>query len=137
MAKRNAEKKEIVLGLNSFNQPAELSGKDAWVKLIMNLLFMHKGTCPSDPNMGGELDMYDFAFIDNVKQAIKNVCMDQVNTYLPDIPLTGCDVSSYTLTTGQSVLLITLIFQYNEDAFDNVVVAAEKSNNQINFAIAM
>ena len=137
MAKRNAEKKEIVLGLNSFNQPAELSGKDAWVKLIMNLLFQHKGTCPSDPNMGGELDMYDYAFIDDVKQEIKNTCMDQVHTYLPDIPLTGCEVTSSILSNGQSVLLITLIFQYNESVFDNVVVAAENSNNQINFAIAM
>jgi len=137
MAKRNAEKIELLLGLNSFNQPAELSGKDAWVKLVTNLLFMKKGTYPSDPEMGGELYKYDYAFIDDVKDEIRNTVMTQVRTYLPDVPLTDCDVSPYTLDSGQVVMLISLTFRFTDGEFDTVVVAAENSSNQINFAVAM
>ena len=137
MAKRDSEKIELLLSLNSFNQPAELAGKDAWIKLIMNLLFMKKGTYPSDPDMGGDLSKYEFAFIDDVKDEIRKVIDDQTSKYLPDIPLSGCSVSSTTLPTGKVVMLIMLTFRYSESEFDTAVVAAEESNNQINFAVAM
>ena len=137
MAKRNSEKIELLLGLNSFNQPAEASGKNAWIKLVTNLLFMKKGTYPSDPNMGGELYKYEFAFIDDVIDEIRDTIRDQVQTYLPDIPLTGCDVSSSKLSSGKVVLLISLTFRYQDGQFDTAVVAAENVNNQINFAVAM
>ena len=137
MANRNSERKELILGLNSFNRPAEASGKDAWIKLILNLLFMRKGTIPSEPEMGGELDRYEYHFIDDIKSDIRDVCLNQVHTYLPDIPLTNCEVISSTLSNGQAVLVITLTFQYTDGEFDTVAVAAEKSTNQINFAIAM
>ena len=137
MAKRNAEKKELVLGSNSFNQPAEASGKDAWVKLITNLLFMKKGTYPSDPEMGCELYKYEFAFIDDVIDEIQDVITTQVRTYLSDIPLTECNVSSSRLESGKAVLLIALTFQYRDGEYDTAVVAAEESTNQINFAVAM
>lgn len=137
MARRDSEKVELILGLNSFNQPAEASGENAWIKLITNLLFMKKGTYPSDPDMGGELYKYEYAFIDDVVDEIRSTVMTQVQTYLPDIPLAGCNVTSQTINSGQAVLLINLIFQFSENEFDTVVVAAENSNNQINFAVAM
>ena len=137
MANRNSERKELILGLNSFNRPAEASGKDAWVKLILNLFFMRKGTIPSEPEMGGELDRYEYSFIDDVKNEIRDVCMGQVQTYLPDIPLTNCEISSSTLSNGQSVMVIMLTFRYTDGEFDTVAVAAEKSSNQINFAVVM
>ena len=98
---------------------------------------MKKGTIPSEPEMGCDLGRYEFAFIDDVKDEIKEICMNQTRTYLPDIPVTNCEVSSYTLENGTSVLLITVTFQYSDGEFDNVVVAAENSGNQINFAVAM
>ena len=62
-----AEKTELVLGINSFNKPAEKSGVEAWCKLITNLLFMAKGTYPTDPDMGCDIGQYEFAFIDDIE----------------------------------------------------------------------
>lgn len=131
-----SEKSELVLGINSFNKPAEKSGPDAWCKLITTLLFMKKGTYPSDPNMGCEIQQYDFAFIDDIINKVQANVSDQIQTYLPDIPLDSVSVTKDFSESGEPILLIVIEFTYNSKS-DVVVVAAEKTDNLINFEVVM
>jgi len=134
-SKMNAEKSELVIGVNSFDQPAELSEINGWSKLITRLLFMRKGTYPSDPDMGCELQRFEYAFIDDVSSEITNIIQSQVQTYLPDIPLTGISVDSDSSLPGRNVLLISLEFQVDDNQYETAVVAAEESRNLINFEV--
>ena len=131
-----SEKKELVLGINSFNKPAEAIDVNAWIKLVTNLLFMKKGTYPSEPEMGIEIQKYEFSFIDDVKEELEMEVTEQIHTYLPGIPLSGINISSTTLESGKIVLLVILEFSYNGNT-NSAVVAAENSANLINFKVAM
>ena len=135
--KLDAEKKELVLGINSFNQPSEVSGVSAWVKLITNLLFMRKGAYPTDPEMGCEIQKYEYAFLDDVKDEIESLINDQIRKYFPDIPFNSAVVSTSTNDSGKVILLIILQFTYNDGELDTAVVAAESSKNYINFEVVI
>ena len=131
------EKAELILGINSFNKPAEKSGPEAWGALVSNLLFMKKGTYPTDPDMGCEIQKYEFSFIDDVVDEIEELISDQIRRYLPDIPFDTVTISKETSDTGKPILLILLSFTYNENTTDTVVVAAEKTNSNINFEVVI
>lgn len=134
-SKLECEKKELLLGINAFDQPTETSGAKAWGNLVANLAFMSPGTIPSDPQMGGDIPKYEFRFIDDSKDEIEQNLRDQISTYLPDIPLDTVYVDTYTTDSGRVILLIKIIFNM-EDNEDNVaVIAAEKSNSIINFTV--
>lgn len=131
-----SDKRELVLGVNCFDKPAEAIGVNAWAKLVTNLLFMKKGTYPSEPDMGIEIQKYEFSFIDDVKEELETEITEQVHTYLSSVPLSGINISSTTLESGKVVLLVVLEFSYNGN-LDSAVVAAENSANLINFKVAM
>lgn len=131
-----SDKKELVLGVNSFDKPAEAIGVNAWAKLVTNLLFMKKGTYPSEPDMGIEIQRYEFSFIDDIKEELETEITEQIHTYLSSVPLSGINISSTTLESGKVVLLVVLEFSYNGN-LDSAVVAAENSANLINFKVAM
>lgn len=135
--KQNAEKAEVVIGINSFDQPAEASEINAWVNIITRLLFMKKGTYPSDPEMGCELQKYEFAFVDNASIEIAETIREQCQIYLPDVPLTNIYVKTADYLPGQSVVLISLEFEVAEGQFDTAVVASEKVDNLINFEVVI
>lgn len=133
------EKKELSIGIDNFNKPAQLSGKDAWINLITTLLFMKKGTYPTDPEMGCELQKYEYGFMEStVFDKIENEIRDQITTYLPDIPLNSIRVTSESSNGRQPVLLIILEFDVDDITdFQTAVVAAEKLGQAVNFAVSM
>ena len=135
MAKLESDKIELSWGINSFNKPTELTGGKAWAKLVTNLLFMPKGSYPTEPDMGCELQKYDFMFIDDVKDDIEKNIRDQISTYLPDIPLSEIIVSSETIAGQRNIMVIILKFTEKEN--ESIVVAAEKVNNLINFEVSL
>lgn len=130
------EKAELILGINSFNKPAEKSGPDAWGSLVSNLLFMKKGTYPTDPEMGCELQKYQFSFIDDVIEEIEEIITNQIRKYLPDIPFDSVIISKETSDTGKPILLILLTFITSNNE-NTVVVAAEQTDNNINFEVVI
>ena len=67
-----ANKKELGLSTNVFNKATEYQGKTAWFQLILNLIFLRPGTYPSIPNMGVGLQDYEYEYIDDVKDNIRN-----------------------------------------------------------------
>ena len=132
------QKKELMLGINNFNKPAEKSGINAWATLISRLLFLQKGSYPSDPEMGIELQQYDYALLDDyLTDEIQSLITDQVRTYLPDIPFEACSVEIKTLNNGTDVLLVTLAFTMPNNETEIAVVASTNSNSRFNFEITI
>lgn len=137
MAERQeSEKKELVLGINSFEKPAESAGASAWATLITNLMFMTPGSMPTDPDMGCNIQQYEFTFIDDKKDEIQQKIIDQVIRYFPDIPLENVYVRGESLSSGNPVMIVQLIFNISGTQ-DIAVVAAEKKDNIINFDVVV
>lgn len=130
-------KKEFTLNINSFNEMTEMSGKDAWIRTILNLIFMRKGSYPSCPEMGIDIiSEYEFEFSSNAIRKMKEDIMKQVSTYLPEIPLTSISIDMKRINNiNKPVLIICLTFSYNSKQDTSVVAIAER-NNIIDFAIA-
>jgi hypothetical protein len=129
-----SNKKELLLEVNSFNKPAELLGKTAWTQLIKNLLFLEPGTYPSVPDMGINIQSVQFEFMDDILDTIADKIKNQVNTYLPDIPLTGVNAQS-TEYEGQKILLIILTFVDN-GALETTAIASVVADRIIDFEIS-
>lgn len=131
-SKQESEKKELSLSVNSFDSPTELTGLNAWVAQVNKLLFMVPGTMPTDPAMGINIQQYEFSFIDDIKEQVENAIMDQVHTYLPDVPLSSVKCGSEKTPGGKVVFVCVMTFEMPDEE-RIAVVAAEQTNNVINF----
>ena len=99
---------ELDFSLNSFNQQKVLRGVYAYARLIDRLLRKRKGTNPSEPNMGIDLDSYRFMAIDTlVAGTLKDNIMNQISTYIPDLPLSDVNIDAIRIK-GDTVLYITI-----------------------------
>jgi len=127
------QKKELILGVNSFDQPSEVSGVNAWVKLITHLLFLQKGSFPSDPLMGIGIQTYDYRAIDDIAEDLQEDITIQIKTYLPDITFESAIVDKTVTPNGQTLLLVILNFEVEDGELETVAVAADTSKNIINF----
>ena len=129
-----ANKKELGLSTNVFNKATEYQGKTAWFQLILNLIFLRPGTYPSIPNMGVGLQDYEYEYIDDVKDNIRNKIEEQVNLFLPDVPLTSVEVTSVEYE-GKTILLIVISLE-DKGQIVTGAVASEVTNHLIDFEIS-
>lgn len=129
-----ANKKELGLSTNVFNKATEYQGKTAWFQLILNLIFLRPGTYPSIPNMGVGLQDYEYEYIDDVKDSIRNKIEEQVNLFLPDVPLASVEVTSVEYE-GKTILLIVISLEDNGQIVTGAV-ASEVTNHLIDFEIS-
>lgn len=129
-----ANKKELGLSTNVFNKATEYQGKTAWFQLILNLIFLRPGTYPSIPNMGVGIQDYDYEYIDDVKDNIRNKIEEQVSLFLPDVPLASVEVTSVEYE-GKSILLIVISLDDNGQIVTGAV-ASEITNRLIDFDIS-
>ena len=129
-----ANKKELGLSTNVFNKANEYQGKTAWFQLILNLIFLRPGTYPSIPNMGVGLQDYEYEYIDDVKDNIRNKIEEQVNLFLPDVPLASVEVTSVEYE-GKTILLIVISLEDNGQIVTGAV-ASEVTNHLIDFEIS-
>ena len=129
-----ANKKELGLSTNVFNKATEYQGKTAWFQLILNLIFLRPGTYPSIPNMGVGLQDYEYEYIDDVKDNIRNKIEEQVNLFLPDVPLASVEVTSVEYE-GKTILVIVISLEDNGQIVTGAV-AAEVTNHLIDFEIS-
>lgn len=130
-----SNKKELILGLNSFDKAAEASGKEAWILLIIYLFFINKGSYPSNPNIGIGIRQYDYEFMDTALDVLPSEIMEQVRLFLPDIPLESVNVTS-DMVAGKKILVIILEF-VDDTINDTAVIAAMISQNIIDFEVSM
>lgn len=129
-----AEKLELTLNLNNYDRPLVVSGKMAWIQLILNLLFTRKGSYPSCPEMGVDILSYEFKFDDIAKIKIQSELMEQINTYLPDIPISKAVIDvKRVANVNQPLLFLYLTFIDSETS----VVAITEEYHVIDFAIAI
>lgn len=131
-----AGKKELSFGLNSFNQPQEYSGVNAWARQIMQLLIMRKGTYPSDPNMGGDMDKHNFETLTKFQITILNDFKSQIATYLPDIPVADITLQDYMDDTRKYVIFV-ITFNVNNVTEVAVVASRKSSSNIIDFKVSI
>ena len=129
-----ANKKELGLSTNVFNKATEYQGKTAWFQLILNLIFLRPGTYPSIPNMGVGIQDYEYEYIDDVKDNIRNKIEEQVNLFLPDVPLASVEVTSVEYE-GKTILLIVISLEDNGQIVTGAV-ASEVTNHLIDFEIS-
>nr|DAJ90339.1 MAG TPA: Baseplate wedge protein [Caudoviricetes sp.] len=129
-----ANKKELGLSTNVFNKATEYQGKTAWFQLILNLIFLRPGTYPSIPNMGVGLQDYEYEYIDDVKDNIRNKIEEQVKLFLPDVPLASVEVTSVDYE-GKTILLIVISLDDNGQIVTGAV-ASEITNRLIDFDIS-
>nr|DAQ91424.1 MAG TPA: Baseplate wedge protein [Caudoviricetes sp.] len=129
-----ANKKELGLSTNVFNKATEYQGKTAWFQLILNLIFLRPGTYPSIPNMGVGIQDYEYEYIDDVKDNIRNKIEEQVSLFLPDVPLASVEVTSVEYE-GKTILLIVISLDDNGQIVTGAV-ASEITNRLIDFDIS-
>ena len=129
-----ANKKELGLSTNVFNKATEYQGKTAWFQLILNLIFLRPGTYPSIPNRSVGLQDYEYEYIDDVKDNIRNKIEEQVNLFLPDVPLASVEVTSVEYE-GKTILLIVISLEDNGQIVTGAV-ASEVTNHLIDFEIS-
>lgn len=136
-SKLDYQMKELSLNINNFDEPATLTGADAWVKMIITLIYMDKGTYPESPEMGVGIMDYDFEFIDDIIDELEDSINDQINTYLPDIPFESAGVEEYELPSGETILLININLSPSDGDEETAVVAIDTTSKLLNFAVSM
>jgi hypothetical protein len=98
---------ELDFSVDGFHNQKVLRGVDAYAQMFKRLLLMKKGTYPSVPDCGVDLGSYRFADIDSlVGGTLRNTIENQVNRYLPLMPLKNITISK-TWYKGDYVLFIT------------------------------
>jgi hypothetical protein len=132
------QKAECLLNIDSFDEPAKLSHKRAWVQQIQHLLFMKKGTYPSNPELGIGLQNYDYAFIDDAIPKLRDDITEQIRTYFPDMPFDSVTLISQNHSSKKEKILV-MVFNFSNNASNNesVVVASTKTSSRIDFEISI
>lgn len=126
-----SDKTELLLSINSFDNPTQLSAVKAWAQLMTNLIFIEPGTFPSMPALGVGIESYQYEFMDEVFQELNAKIISQQQTYLPDVPLEGVSLESYD-HGALKVLLIHLSF-YTEMGRATAVIAVNTTPSSRNF----
>lgn len=132
------QKSECLLGINSFQEPSELSGKYAWIKQIEHLLFLKKGTFPSNPQLGVGLQTYDYAFIDDAIPKLQDEITEQVRTYFPDMPFDSVTIITQDHPSRREKILI-LVINFKDDLanVETAVVASTSSSTRLDFDVSI
>lgn len=58
-------RKELLMDINQYAKPAEREELDALAQTVQNLILIHKGTIPNDPNFGVGISRYLFEILDS------------------------------------------------------------------------
>lgn len=103
--------------------------------MITHLLFLIPGTYPSSPLLGIGIQQYEYSFMDETIAQLQSLILEQVRTYLPDVPLDSVVVDS-TEVSGKKILLIIINF-IDSGNLDTAVIASAAPENIIDFEVSM
>lgn len=130
-----SSKAEVVLGINSFDKPEELTDVKAWSQLMLNLIFLKPGSYPSIPEMGVGIENYQYDFMDDTISELSAKIITQQQTYLPDIPLSTVNVQKIE-QNGQPILIVQLFFTTNSGAASSAIAINSTSRNFLDFDVS-
>ena len=129
--RRESDKLELLLSINSFDNPTQLSEIKAWAQLMTNLIFLEPGTYPSMPEMGVGIESYQYDFMDEALEELNAKIITQQQAYLPDIPLQAVTLEPYDYGALR-ILLIRLTF-YTDVGNASAAIAVNTSPTSRNF----
>ncbi len=132
-----SQKKEMCLGLNSFNAPAEFKDEAAWIRQITYILFTYPGQYPNIPNLGIGLQNYQYEFVDRAKTNLESRIDEQIKAYLPDVPLTSTNIDTIKDSAGNDILLISFTFTKGYNSTSTAVLATSKNGDSTQVAFAI
>ena len=131
-----SDKFELCLEIDSFDKPKKLTKAQAWSQLILNIIFMRKGTYPSIPDLGIDIRKYDYEFMDVACNRLQEDIAYQQQTYLPEIPLNGVMVTSSDYK-GQSIMVVQMQFQVDKNTVENTAITINTSKrNFLDFDVS-
>lgn len=130
-----SSKAELKLAINSFDKPEELSDVSAWSQLMLDLIFMKPGTYPSIPEMGVGIESYEYEFLDEAIDRLSASIITQQQTYLPDIPLTGVEITKL-LHSGHQILVIHMMFTTSSVQSDTAIAINTSKRNFLDFEVS-
>lgn len=130
-----SSKSEMSLQINSFDKPTELNDIKAWSQLMLNLIFLKPGTYPSIPDMGIGIEKYEYDFLEDAVNELSTKITEQQQTYLPDVPLSGVQISKME-HDGQPILVIQLFFDTENGATSSAIAINTSSRNFLDFEVS-
>ena len=102
--------KDTLFEISDYNVPKIISDADAWVEIILNLLFLENGTYSDAPNLGLDLKNHTYMEASAMINYVSSELSAQVGMYMPGIPLTGVTVAVNNTAPDNTILYITLTF---------------------------
>ena len=107
--------KDTLFEISDFNVPHIISGADAWVKIILNLLFLENGTYSDAPDLGLDLKAHTYMESSELVNYVSSELESQVNAYMPQIPLSRTNVVARPMDNGDTILYISLSFKIDDE----------------------
>lgn len=106
--------KDTVMSLDNYRSPTILNGADAWVRDIINILFIEKGTYSDTPDLGIDIESLTYIDDDTLVSYVNNELHKQTKLYLSNIPISKITVGTYSTNNGDNLLLIDIAFDYTQ-----------------------
>jgi hypothetical protein len=120
-------KKELTFQVNSFKLPKTLKEVEAWANQIIALAKYEPGCLPDLPDAGLAIDKAQYQDLENYAKMFKVNLEDQINRYLPDIPISNLDV--YGQETKYGHLLVIAVEFSSADINQTVYLKGLKSGS--------
>lgn len=129
----NYQKAGLSFNLDPFGRPVEYSGKDAWVRYILELMFYEPGTFPSDDKIGCHLTKETFQNEEYIQGTVVPNINDMVRRYCDDIPFDSIDVELPEDYPDAAIYHIN--FRTGVDTIECVTVIAQEVKDYIDYSI--
>lgn len=130
---QNRQKVGLSFNLDPFNRPMEYSGKDAWVRYILELMFYESGTFPSDERIGCNLTKETFQDSEYIQNTVVPNIQSNIQLYCSDIPFEGIDVD--LPEDHPDVAIYHINFRESADSIECVTVVAREIKDIIDYTI--
>lgn len=113
LSSKTVEPREPTFELNSFNEPMEVTGPDAWIRDVVAIALYEEGTFVEDPECGVNTSAEVYNFLEESVSIIRNKLSEACKTYLKNVPIQTLSVSSYYWDEKDTyVVVISVSFKY-------------------------
>lgn len=129
----NYQKLGLSFNLDSFGRPLEYSGKEAWARYILELMFYEPGTFPSDERIGCGLTNQTFQNSDYIQNTVVPDIQECVQRYIPDIPFESIDVD--LPEEYPDVAIYHINFRTGTNEIECVTVIAKEIDDYIDYSV--
>jgi len=125
-------KTELKFALNNFNQPDTVTELPGVAQKFLNLLLTKPGTYPDHPDLGVDIEQYQFDFLDEKTcTKIEDRIRKQVDTYMPDSGISMIIVRPQTdPATNRNTILGIAVSITNNGALEEFFMYLDKEGKK-------